>query len=117
MKKLTNLLKFREEIYNRVKSVLLDDELISGLTYKEISRLRSIYLYDFYDNVKRLTTEMALLKDGKRLKTNKALKIHKSMEIQIKNIIFLNKKTVRDLVKNHKNVHKRRKEQEDIIYD
>lgn len=117
MRKLTELLKFRETVYNRVKSVLLDDELISGLSPKEIVRLKSIYLYDFYDNVKRLTTEMALLHDKKRLGNNNALKIHKSMDIQIKNILFLNKKIVVSLVKNHRGTHRRREEQKDIIYE
>ena len=116
MKKHTELLRFRNKVYTRVKAVLLNDELIEGLSSKDLTRLRSIYTYDFYDTVKKLTTEIALISDKKRLKDNESLKFISVLEIQVKNILFLSKKLVRIHGGIGRTKNKMKEEQKDILY-
>lgn len=116
MKKHTELLRFRNKVYTRIKAVLLDDSMLEGLSVKEISRLRSIFTYDFYDTVKKLTSEITLISDRKRLKTNNSLDLIGVLEIQVKNIIFLSKKIVKLRSESTKQINKEKEKQKDILY-
>ena len=116
MKKLTELLKFRKRTYTRLKTVILTEEHIKDLDRRDISRLRSIYIYDFYDNVKRLTSEVTILTDRKRLGKTSLMEFHKTQEIQLKNILFLTKVIVSKATKENKAL-RRIKEQEAITHE
>ena len=108
MRKHTELLKFRSEVYTRVKAVLLTDYLIKELPFSDLNRLKSIYMYDFYDNIKRLTSEVTLLNDNKGLKTTKCVTFLSVLEIQLKNILFLTKKIAIGKAKRAKKLEKER---------
>ena len=114
MKKHTELLRFRSKVYTRVKAVLLTDNLVEELPLTDLVRLKSIFIYDFYDNIKRLTSEVTLLNDNKRLKETECIKFLGVLEIQLKNIIFLSKKIAILRSRNTRDRHKT--EPKDLIY-
>lgn len=114
MKKHTELLRFRSKVYTRVKAVILTDELVEKLSLLELKRLKSIFIYDFYDNIKRLTSEVTLLNDNKRLKDNNCLTFAATLEIQLKNIIFLSKKIVK--FKNRETIERNKNQPKELIY-
>ncbi len=116
MKKRTELLKFRSKVYTRVKAILLNNELVEGLSLSDLTRLKSVFTYDYYDNIKRMTTEVALLNDNKALKKTKCLEYMKVLEIQLENIIFLSKKIVLMKNKDTREKTKQNNKYKDLIY-
>ena len=95
MKRSLKFINFKQKFYTRVKAVPLTDDLVEGLSAAEMSRLKSMYLYDFYDTVKKLTANMTFINDKKRVKNHKLFDYHSAIEIQIKNVLFLQKKLIR----------------------
>lgn len=116
MIKRTELLRFRNKVYTRVKAVLLTDDLVKELSYQDLVRLKSIFTYDFYDNIKRLTSEVTLLNDNKRLKETNCLEFSKVLDIQLRNIIFLTKKIVILNTKRGREISKQKEKQKDLVY-
>jgi len=91
----TRLSEFKEEKYVRVKSVLLDDEYVKDLTYKQLTNLRCLYSYDFYDSIKCLTNEVKVMQTRKGVHNfDRLLKREELLKIQLHNIVFLTRKII-----------------------
>ena len=89
-------MQFRESTYTRIKTINLtidgNDKLISEFGAADISRLRSMYVFDAYDSIKRITTELAFLTDKKRLGKTKILDFINDLIFQVTNVLFLTKR-------------------------
>ena len=95
MKRSLKFLNFKQKFYTRVKTVPLTDDLVEGLSAADMSRLKSMYLYDFYDTIKKLTGEMTCINDKKGIQRTVVFDYYSAIGTQIKNVIFLQKKLIR----------------------
>ena len=95
MKRSLKFTNFKQKFYTRVKSVPLNDGLVKGLTAVELSRLKSMYLYDFYDTIKKMTGMMGMLNEKKHIKDNYLDEYYEAIGIQYRNFLFLQKKLIR----------------------
>ena len=83
MKRSLKFINIKQKFYTRVKAVPLTDDLVEGLSAAEMSRLKSMYLYDFYDTVKKLTANMTFINDKKRVKDHKLFDYHSALAVNL----------------------------------